>query len=119
MTVDRQLLGLAASPGCRRGPARVVDTADLATVAHGDVLVTRAATPDVVLVFDRIVALVTDQGGRSAHASIVARAMGIPAVVGTQTATQAVTDGSLLEVDGSRGTVTIQGEDTSEPSPSA
>jgi len=85
----------------------VLDTRDLARVAPGEILVTRAANPAVVLVFDRIAAFVTDQGGRSAHASVVARELGIPAVVGTQTATQQITDGALLLVDGAAGTIDV------------
>jgi phosphoenolpyruvate synthase/pyruvate phosphate dikinase len=104
--------GVAASPGRRRGRARVVVSSDdLVRVAAGEILVTGSASPELVLVFDRVAAFVTDQGGRSAHACVVAREFGIPGVVGTQVATQAIPDGSVVSVDGSTGTVAVLGID--------
>jgi phosphohistidine swiveling domain-containing protein len=87
----------------------LVSASDLSGVRPGEVLVTRFASPEVVLAFDRIGALVTDQGGRSAHAAVVARELGIPAVVGTQEATQVVASGDLVAIDGAAGTVRILG----------
>jgi pyruvate,water dikinase len=100
--------GIAASPGRRRGRARVLlALADLSEVRQGDILVTRFATPDLVLVFDKIAAFVTDQGGRLAHASVVAREHGVPGVVGTQVATDVIPDGCIIVVDGAAGSVRI------------
>lgn len=100
--------GLAASPGRTRGVARVLTTSsEFSGVRPGEILVTRFATPEVVLVFDRIRAFVTDQGGRSAHAAVVARELGIPAVVGTQLATELISDGSVIVVDGASGIVAV------------
>jgi len=76
-------------------------------IRSGEILVTRFATPDVVLVFDRIVGLVTDQGGRSAHAAVVARELGIPTVVGVQNATEMIADESTILIDGTDGTVEV------------
>jgi phosphoenolpyruvate synthase/pyruvate phosphate dikinase len=102
------LQGIAASPGRRCGRARVlVRAADLSEVAAGEILVTRFATPDVVLVFDRIAGFVTDQGGRSAHAAVVAREFGVPAVVGAQVATREIPDGSDVALDGTEGSVRL------------
>jgi pyruvate,water dikinase len=102
--------GIAASPGWGKGRARLLlDLNDLTSVQRGDILVTRFATPDVVLAFDRIAGLVTDQGGRSAHAAAVARELGVPAVVGTQRATRTIRDGSTVSVDGTRGRVSVLG----------
>jgi pyruvate,water dikinase len=74
-------------------------------VRAGEILVTQFASPEVVLLFDRIAGLITDQGGRLAHAVVVARELGVPAVVGTQEATTRVRSGSVVILDGSRGTV--------------
>jgi pyruvate,water dikinase len=63
----------------------------------------------LVLAFDRITGLVTDQGGRLAHAVIVARELRLPAVVATQTATTSIPDGSTVIVDGSAGVVEVVG----------
>jgi pyruvate,water dikinase len=60
-----------------------------------------------VPVFKRIAGAVSDSGGIMAHAAIVAREYGLPAVVGTGYGTQAITTGQLVRVDGSRGIVTI------------
>jgi phosphoenolpyruvate synthase/pyruvate phosphate dikinase len=112
MTDPTTITGLAASPGTRRGRARVVrNSRDFHRVVAGEILVTTAAIPELALVFDRIVAFVTDQGGRSAHACVVAREFGIPGVVGTQVATRAIPDGSLVSVDGSAGTVALNDYD--------
>jgi phosphoenolpyruvate synthase/pyruvate phosphate dikinase len=105
------LSGIAGSPGTRRGPARVVlNASDFGQVQAGEILVTRFASPDVVLVFDRIVGLVTDQGGRFAHAVVVARELGVPAVVGTQDATERVVTGSVVVLNGGEGTVRVVSE---------
>jgi len=103
--------GIAASPGRRRAHARVLPNAsEFAQVRPGEILVTRFASPEVVLVLDRIAGLVTDQGGRLAHAVVVARELGVPAVVGTQTATEEFVTGSVVVLDGSLGTVRVVSE---------
>jgi pyruvate, water dikinase len=102
--------GIPASPGHVRARARVLlKAADFPQLLPGEILVTRFASPEVVLVFDRAAGLVTDQGGRSAHAAVVAREHGIPAVVGTQTATGAIPDRSTVTLDGSAGTARVIG----------
>jgi rifampicin phosphotransferase len=68
------------------------------------VLVARATTAWTPL-FGRIAAVVTDGGTLAAHASLIAREYGIPAVVGTQTATTRLRDGAVITVDGTQGTV--------------
>lgn len=102
--------GFAASPGTRRGPARIVrDRLDLDAVRDGEVLVAEFTHPDLVLAFDRALAVVTDVGGRLSHAAVVAREMGIPAVVGTATATAYIHTGAIVTVDGTAGTVDVAG----------
>jgi len=104
---DAMLTGQAASAGRATGLARVIDgPEDFDRVQPGDVLVTRATTPAWTPLFGRIAAVVTDGGTLAAHASLIAREYGIPAVVGTGMATTRIRDGEAITVDGSRGTVT-------------
>jgi phosphohistidine swiveling domain-containing protein len=100
------LIGIPASAGRARGPVRVVrSTADFERVQPGDVLVASMTAPAWTPLFGRVAAVVTDNGGVAAHASIVAREYGLPAVVGTGDATSRLTEGELVEVDGSAGVV--------------
>jgi pyruvate,water dikinase len=106
--MSRELIarGLGASPGHARGRARVIArAADLHSVRAGEVVVSEFTHPDLVLAFDRVAGIVTDHGGRLAHAALVAREMGIPAVVGTSDATDVIADGSTIVIDGTAGTV--------------
>jgi pyruvate,water dikinase len=71
------------------------------------VLVAQATAPAWTPLFDRAAAVVTDGGTLAAHASLVAREYGIPAVVGTGDATRRLRTGQVVTVDGSAGTVEI------------
>ena len=100
------LKGLGASPGHAFGKVKIVSNVDeLEKVQKGDILVTVMTNPDYVPAMQRAVAIVTDEGGITAHAAIVSREMGIPAVVGTKTATKVLKDGDVITVDGSSGLV--------------
>jgi phosphohistidine swiveling domain-containing protein len=104
----RRLIGHPASPGRASGTARVVqDASDLGRVSAGDVLVCTTTTPSWTPVFASLAALVTDTGGILCHAAVIAREYGLPAVVGTETATRRIADGSMVTVDGSTGDVWI------------
>jgi pyruvate, water dikinase len=76
-------------------------------VRKGDILVCPVTNPTWSPIFQRIAAAVSDIGGSMSHAAIVAREFGMPAVVGTGTATQKIRDGQRIRVDGGRGVVTI------------
>ncbi len=98
--------GLAASPGIGSGPVRIIRLMeDLDKIKQGDVLVTQMTNPDMVVSMQKAIAIVTDEGGVTAHAAIVSREMGIPAVVGTENATSILEDGQIITVDGSNGKV--------------
>jgi pyruvate,water dikinase len=100
------LTGIPASPGRATGPARIIHgLEDFDRVESGDVLVAPVTAPAWTPLFERVAAVVTDTGGVAAHASIVAREYGLPAVVGVGSATATFRDGELLEVDGSAGVV--------------
>jgi len=100
------LSGAPASPGIAYGPVKLVaDASQIDKVADGDILVAEMTTPDFVPAMKRAAAIVTDRGGRTAHAAIVSRELGIPCIVGTGQATATLTDGQIISVDGSRGKV--------------
>jgi rifampicin phosphotransferase len=106
------LRGSPASPGSYTGHVRVVrGEADFGTVLPGEVLVCPTASPSWTILFAIAGALVTDGGGPLAHAAIVAREHGLPAVVGTVHATTQLVDGQLVTVDGTAGTVTTHSAD--------
>jgi len=100
------LAGVAASPGIAVGTVRLVpEPSQIDKVAKGDILAAEMTTPDFVPAMKRAAAIVTDKGGRTAHAAIVSRELGIPCVVGTEVATKILKDGLEITVDGSRGLV--------------
>jgi pyruvate,water dikinase len=100
------LSGEKASPGIASGPARIVPHAsDIDRMKEGDVLVTDMTTPDFVPAMKMAVAIVTNRGGRTAHAAIVSRELGIPCVVGTEKATHILKNGQIITVDGSHGKI--------------
>jgi pyruvate,water dikinase len=86
------------------GPVRLVDSvADMERVQPGDVLVTDMTDPNWEPVMKRAAAIVTNRGGRTCHAAIIARELGIPAVVGCGDATEKLKDGQLVTVVCSEG----------------
>ena len=99
------LHGLGAAPGAASGPVRIVSSLTAADLSGGEVLVAHMTAPDWVPMMRRASAIVTDSGGMTCHAAIVARELGIPAVVGTGTATTVLRDGEPVTVDGAKGTV--------------
>ncbi len=103
---DAILSGLAASPGVASGVVKIIhDLKDLDKIKTGDVLVTEMTNPDMVVSMQKSSAIITDEGGLTAHAAIVSREMGIPCVVGTRLATQKLKDGDIVTVDGYNGKV--------------
>jgi pyruvate,water dikinase len=104
---DRTLLvGVPASPGRVTGRVRVIrDPAAGEALVDGEVLVAPLTAPAWTPLFARAAAVVTDIGSAQAHASIIAREYGIPAVVGCGDATRRLVDGQLVTVDGAAGRV--------------
>jgi pyruvate,water dikinase len=100
------LSGLAASPGIAYGKVRIIaDLADLKKIEAGDILVTTMTNPDMVVSMQKSAAIITNEGGLTAHAAIVSREMGIPAVVGTRQATVSLKEGQIVTVDGFTGKI--------------
>lgn len=103
-----QLSGIAAVKGIVRGVARVLNDSDeLHRLAPGEVLVCESTSPNWTPAFAKIAACVCDGGGTLSHAAIVGREYGVPTVTALGIATKAITDGDEIEVDGTRGTVTV------------
>ena len=100
------LSGSPASPGVASGPVKLVaDPSQIDKVLDGDILVAEMTTPDFVPAMKRAAAIVTDRGGRTAHAAIVSRELGIPCVVGTEKATAILKDRQIITVNGGGGKV--------------
>jgi rifampicin phosphotransferase len=100
------IVGQPASPGRATGPVHIVrGPGDFDRFQPGEVLVAPTTAPAWTPLFARAAAVVTDGGTLAAHASLVAREYGIPAVVATGDATTCLDDGQVVTVDGSTGTV--------------
>jgi pyruvate,water dikinase len=108
-TTSRNVLvaGLPAAPGVVSGRVRVLASpTEAESLQGGVVLVATMTNPDWVPAIRRAAALVTDGGGMTCHAAIVARELRVPCIVGTRTATTVLRDGELVTVDGAAGRVT-------------
>ena len=100
------LEGLAASPGVYSGKVQIVkNPKEISKVKEGDILVAEMTNPDYVPAMKRAGAIVTDLGGRTSHAAIVSRELGVPAIVGTLNATKMLSNGEVITVDGASGKV--------------
>ena len=100
------LRGAPASPGIAFGPVRIIgEPEEISKISRGEILVAEMTNPDFVPAMKKAVAVVTDKGGSTSHAAIVSRAMGIPAVVGTERATKTLKNGLVITVDGGTGKI--------------
>lgn len=100
--------GLSASVGKVTGRVKVCKSStEVNKVKKGDILVTIMTRPDYISGMKRAAALVTNEGGITCHAAIVARELGIPCVIGTRIATEVLKDNDLVEVDANRGIINI------------
>lgn len=105
---ENMIRGVSACKGNVRGVAKIVRSAkEQDKINEGDILVTAMTTPDFLPSMYRAAAFVTDEGGITCHAAIVAREMNKPCVIATKMATRVLKDGDLIEVDGNRGLVNI------------
>jgi pyruvate, water dikinase len=96
--------GLAIGDAAVTGQVSVIkDVKDIGSFVDGSVLVTDTTDPDWVPIMKRAAAIVTDHGGRTSHAAIVSRELGLPAIVGTGNATQVLGDGQDVTVSCAEG----------------
>lgn len=112
VVIDRKVVvkGLPASPGQVSGRAHVIlDPSRIDEFKSGEILVTEMTAPDWVPAMKKALAIVTDSGGMTCHASIVSRELGIPCIVGTKSrgeaATLTIKDGMEITVDATNGIV--------------
>lgn len=106
-TAERnEISGMVAFRGKVSGKVSVVtDTSELDKVESGDILVTQMTFPSFISALHKAAAFVTDEGGITCHAAIVAREMKKPCIIGTKNATRVLKDGDIVEVDAERGIV--------------
>ncbi|WP_305458041.1 phosphoenolpyruvate synthase [Photobacterium leiognathi] len=101
---DVLLEGRAIGQRIGSGKVRLVDSLDqMSLVQEGDVLVTDMTDPDWEPVMKRASAIITNRGGRTCHAAIIARELGIPAIVGCGNATEVLTDGAVITASCAEG----------------
>ncbi len=98
------LAGLSIGRKIASGNVVILESpANAAAFKDGDILVTHMTDPDWVPIMKKAAAIITDRGGRTCHAAIVARELGVPAVVGTQDGTKILKNGQQVTVDCSQG----------------
>jgi phosphohistidine swiveling domain-containing protein len=102
------LKGSTAYRGSAKGIVRIINVPeDMPKMNNGDILVSIATTPSIVPAMKRAAAIISDEGGLTCHAAIVARELKKPCIVGTKYATKTLKDGDLVEVDANAGLVTV------------
>lgn len=98
--------GDPASPGLATGPVKILLSAkEIHKIIPGDILVAEQTNPDFVPAMRKAVAILTERGGRTSHAAIVSRELGIPAVVGAKDVKKLLKDGMVITVNGSTGEI--------------
>jgi len=105
--VPPETRGVCASVGTATGRACVVHSMPAADFKKGDILIAQSATVDYVPLMTRAAGVVTEHGGIGCHAAIVARELGIPAVVGYAGATRRFSTGQIVRIDAANGVVTV------------
>jgi len=106
-----ELKGVCACRGNAKGAVKIINQPkDMDKMRDGDILVSTATTPSIVLAMKKASAIITDEGGLTCHAAIVSRELNIPCVVGTKIATKVLKDGDLVEVDANNGVVKKLGQ---------
>jgi len=105
---ESEIIGKTGYGGKARGKAKIVKSeADNSKVEKGDILISMMTTPNFIPALEKASAFVTDEGGVTCHAAIIAREMKKPCVVGTKIATKVIKDGDYIEVDADKGSVKI------------
>jgi len=105
---NNEIKGQAAFKGRAVGRVRLIKlVAEAKNLKPGEVLVTAMTDPRYIQAMKKAAAIVTDEGGITCHAAIVARELKKPCIIGTKIATQVIKDGDLVEVDAGKGIVKI------------
>ena len=104
----KEISGRRASSGKASGKAKIfIDSMGFGKIPRGSIVVSGMTNPQLAPYLKNVAGIVTDEGGLTCHAAIIAREFKIPTVVGTEIATQVIKDGDLVEVDANRGIVKI------------
>ncbi|HLD31907.1 MAG TPA: PEP-utilizing enzyme [Patescibacteria group bacterium] len=109
VNLDQTIIkGSTAYPGIAQGTARQVNTVeDMQKLQPGDILISTSTSPQILPAMKKAAAIVTDSGGITCHAAIVAREIKIPTVIGTKIATKIIKDGDQIRVDADQAIITI------------
>jgi len=103
---SNEVIGECAYPGRVRGTVKIVnEPSEMVKFKRGDILISNATDPSLLPIMKKAAAFVTNMGGLTCHAAIVARELEIPCVIGTKVATQVFADGQRVEVDAINGKV--------------
>jgi len=106
MEKDMLIKGIGVSPGQASGKVKIIlNVKDISRFQPGEILVTEMTTPDWVPAMKIASAVVTNRGGKTCHAAIVSRELGVPCIVGTEKATSVLKDNEIVTVDGQKGMV--------------
>jgi phosphohistidine swiveling domain-containing protein len=104
----REVQGIIAFAGLAKGIVKIVKHPDeIGKVNAGDILVAQSTFPSYISAMHKAAAFVTDEGGITSHAAIIAREMKKPCIIGTKNATKVLKDGDMVEVDANKGIVKI------------
>ncbi|MCD4694044.1 hypothetical protein K8R62_01670 [bacterium] len=111
LEIDKKLEKIKGTParaGIVKGVVKIVNTSeDMFKMKKGNILVSVATTPEIIVAMKKAAGIITDEGGITCHAAIVSRELGIPCVVGTRMATQVLKHGDMVEVDANKGIVKL------------
>lgn len=108
LTGIKKIQGNTASKGLVRGTVKIINGRDdYAKIKNGDILVASMTTPNMMPIMKKAFAFVTDEGGITCHAAIIAREMNKPCIIGTKIATKILRDGQVVVVDADKGVITI------------
>ncbi|MCH7492404.1 hypothetical protein IID19_02290 [Patescibacteria group bacterium] len=103
---SQEIEGIVASKGVAVGVVKkILKIHDMVNMEDGDILVSSMTRPEMLPAMKRAGAIITDEGGITSHAAIVAREFGIPCIIGTKIATKVLKDGDRVEVDATKGVV--------------
>jgi len=102
---EGDLKGIGCCPGVVRGPVRVISDPRNALLSAGEILVAERTDPGWIMLFPAAVGILVERGSMLSHSAIVAREMGIPAIVSVPGITRSLMDGEWVEFDGSSGVI--------------
>ncbi len=110
---EGEIRGMPVSPGIAKGKVKILHTSSEKPFFKGEILVARATDPGWTPLFVNASAVILEVGGMLQHGALVAREYGLPCVTGVENATTLWEDGTVVEVDGSQGSIRIMAQQTS------